>query len=398
MSVATTEGRLPIVDAASVAARVAALDRPIRILMVAARFPPFAGGIETHVREVGARMVAAGHAVTVLTADPHGDLPANEQVAGMTVVRVRARPRNADWCFAPGILRFVETTARAGRWDVVHVQGYHTFSAPFAMLGALRGHVPFVLTFHSGGHSSRFRNALRMPQSLALAPLARRAARLVGVSRFEAERFSASMGISRERFDVVPNGASLPTRPTAPRAPSNLGPLVISLGRLERYKGHHRAIEAFVHLRENLPAARLRILGEGPFESKLREMVANRGLRGVVEIGGIPASDRTGMATILSEASLVVLLSDYEAHPIAVMEALSLGRRVLTSDTSGFRELAEVGLVRTVPLHAPASEVAATMAAEIAASAACVELPRLPDWDECAARLLAVYARSVAAA
>ena len=389
MSVATAEARLPSMEAA--------LDRSIRILMVAARFPPFAGGIETHVREVGARMAAAGHAVTVLTADPTGELPAEERTAGMDVVRMRSRPSGADWCFAPGILRYVENTARAGRWDVVHVQGYHTFSAPFAMLGAIRGHVPFVLTFHSGGHSSRFRNALRTPQSFALAPLARRAARLIGVSRFEAERFSASMGIARDRFDVVPNGASLPTRPAAPHAPSNLGPLVVSLGRLERYKGHHRAIEAFVRLRENLPTARLRILGQGPYETELRRMVASRGLASVVEIGGIPASDRTGMATILSEASLVVLLSDYEAHPIAVMEALSLGRRVLTTDTSGFRELAEVGLARTVPLDAPAGDVAAAMAAEITASEACIELPRLPDWNECAARLLSVYARAVAA-
>lgn len=387
-----------VADAPKAAVREAAPHRPIRILMVAARFPPFAGGIETHVREVGARMAAAGHAVTVLTADPAGNLPAHERVAGMDVVRVRSRPSGTDWCFAPGILRYVETTAREGRWDVVHVQGYHTFSAPFAMLGAIRGGVPFVLTFHSGGHSSGYRNALRAPQALALAPLARRAARLIGVSRFEAERFSASMRIDRDRFDVVPNGASLPPRPTTLRPPAEGGPLVVSLGRLERYKGHHRAIEAFVRLRESLPAARLRILGQGPYEAKLRDMVSKRGLADIVAIGGIPASDRAGMAAILSDASLVVLLSDYEAHPIAVMEALSLGRRVLTTDTSGFRELAEVGLVRTVPLHAPAGDVAAAMAAEIAASATGVALPHLPDWDECAARLLSVYARAVAVA
>lgn len=372
--------------------------RPTRVLMVAARFPPFAGGIETHVREVGARMAAAGHAVTVLTADPAGTLPAQERVAGMDVVRVRSRPSGNDWCFAPGILRYVESTAREGRWDIVHVQGYHTFSAPFAMLGAIRGGVPFVLTFHSGGHSSGFRNALRSPQALALAPLARRAARLVGVSRFEAERFSASMRIDRDRFDVVPNGASLPPHSVSPRPRSHEGPLVVSLGRLERYKGHHLAIEAFVHLRESEPSARLRILGQGPYEAKLRDMVAKRGLADVVDIGGIPASERAAMAAILSEAALVVLLSDYEAHPIAVMEALSLGRRVLTTDTSGFRELAEVGLIRTVPLRAPAADIAAAMAMEIAASKANVEPPRLPDWDDCTAKLLSVYARAVAVA
>jgi hypothetical protein len=41
------------------------------------------------------------------------------------------------------------------------------------------------------------------------------------------------------------------------------------------------------------------------------------------------STDRMGMATVLARAALVVLLSDYEAHPVAVMEALTLGRRVL---------------------------------------------------------------------
>ena len=46
---------------------------PVRIVMVAARYLPFVGGIETHIHEVGARMAAFGHQITVLTTDPTGD-------------------------------------------------------------------------------------------------------------------------------------------------------------------------------------------------------------------------------------------------------------------------------------------------------------------------------------
>ena len=42
----------------------------LNILLVSHKFPPFMGGIETHTFEVGKRMAAGGHAVTVLTADP----------------------------------------------------------------------------------------------------------------------------------------------------------------------------------------------------------------------------------------------------------------------------------------------------------------------------------------
>jgi glycogen(starch) synthase len=47
-------------------------DRPLNVLMVSARYLPFTGGTETHVHEVGTRLAAAGHAVTVLTADQIG--------------------------------------------------------------------------------------------------------------------------------------------------------------------------------------------------------------------------------------------------------------------------------------------------------------------------------------
>jgi len=60
----------------------------MRVLMVAARCYPFMGGIETHIQEVGPRLVARGHAVDVLTTDPSGKLPVEEEVRGMHVQRV----------------------------------------------------------------------------------------------------------------------------------------------------------------------------------------------------------------------------------------------------------------------------------------------------------------------
>ncbi|MCJ2076362.1 glycosyltransferase family 4 protein [Methylobacterium sp. E-016] len=362
-------------------------ERPLKILMVSARYLPFTGGTETHVHEVGTRLADAGHAVTVLTADPDSSLPAEERVGTMQVVRVRAYPKGRDWCLAPGLLRHV--AGRVGREsDVIHIQGYHTLAAPFAMLAASLHGTPFVLTFHSGGHSSAARVRARGLQQAILGPLASRAAQLIGVSEFEAAHFSTSMGIDRDRFVVVPNGASLP-KADAGATPCPDRPLVVSLGRLERYKGHHRAIEAFVHLRRKHPGARLRILGEGPYKAKLIEMISQHGLSEVATVGAIAARDRGAMATFLSTASLVVLLSDYEAHPVAVMEALSLGRPVLTSDTSGFRELAERGLVRSLPLETPPEAVAAAMSKQMAHPATAAV--SLPNWDECAAKLLAIY-------
>jgi glycosyltransferase involved in cell wall biosynthesis len=186
----------------------------MRILMVAARCYPIMGGIETHIQEVDPRLMARGHAVDVLTTDPSGQLPVEEEVRGMRVQRVPAWPKELDLCVWPGIYAAI----RRGAWDLIHLQGCSTFVVPIGLLAAVRGDLPFIPTFHSGGHSSRLRNAVRGTQQALLRPLVARAARLIGVSEFEADFFSARMGVPRERFVVIPNGAAMPAASPGARA------------------------------------------------------------------------------------------------------------------------------------------------------------------------------------
>jgi glycosyltransferase involved in cell wall biosynthesis len=355
----------------------------MRILMVAARCYPFMGGIETHIQEVGPRLVARGHAVDVLTTDPSGELPVEEELRGMRVQRVPAWPRERDFYVAPGIYAGI----RRGAWDLIHFQGYNTFVVPIGLLAAVRGDLPFVLTFHSGGHSSRLRNAIRGTQHALLRPLVARAARLIGVSEFEADFFSARMGVPRERFVVIPNGAAMPAASPGVEVDRHL---IVSGGRLERYKGHHRAIAALPELIRRVPDARLHVVGSGPYEGELRRLVGTLGLEERVTIAAIPGSERQKMADLLASAGLFVLFSEYEAHPVAVMEALALRRPVLVSDTSGLRELAAKGLCRAIPRDAGPRELAAAIAEELEARREVPDLA-LPDWDACAQALSDVY-------
>ncbi len=355
----------------------------MRILMVAARCAPLIGGIETHIHEVGPRLVKNNHSVDVLTTDAAGDLPAEEEMHGMRVRRVRAWPKNQDLYFAPRIYAEVER----GGWDLVHFQGYNTFVAPIGLLAAIRRDLPFVLTFHSGGHSSRLRNAVRPAQHALLRPLLARAARLIGVSEFEADFFSARMRIPRQRFVVISNGTEMPAATPGVDVDRHL---IVSVGRLERYKGHHRVIAAMPALMRRMPDVRLRIVGTGPYEPELRRLVAALGLEDRVTIAAIPGSERQKMADLVASAGLFVLFSEYEAHPVAVMEALSLRRPVLVSDTSGLRELASNGLCRAIPWEASPNELAAAMAEEISIVSKSPDF-NLPDWDACAETLSGVY-------
>src|SRR4051794_38338761 len=123
----------------------------MHVLMVTPRYLPDMGGIEMHVYQVGRRLAAAGYRIEILTTDRSGIRPAEETLDGMLIRRVRAWPAEKDYYWAPAIRR----EAMASPADVVHIQGYHTFVAPLGMSGAIRAKKPFVVTFHSGGHSSR---------------------------------------------------------------------------------------------------------------------------------------------------------------------------------------------------------------------------------------------------
>jgi glycosyltransferase involved in cell wall biosynthesis len=356
----------------------------LRITMVTARYYPYLGGTETHIHEVGKRMVALGHHLTVLTTDPSGDLPEYETNNGINIKRVKAWPKNRDYYFAPQIYNEI---AKA-EYDIIHFQGYHNFVPPLGMLAAIRRGIPFVLTFHSGGHSSSLRNAIRGIQLLILKPLLARADRLIGVSGYEAELFAQQTGFNSDRFVIVPNGASLP--PPSDPSPAVNPHLILSVGRLEHYKGHHRAIEAWPALLRRLPNARLQIVGTGPYEAEWRRLVNRLGLNHFVSFVSIPSAERQRLTDLLCSAGLVVLLSDYEAHPVAVIEALSVQRPVLVTDTSGLRELAQKGLCRSIPLTATAEMIADAITEELTKEHQPTAVT-LPDWDDCTDQLLGVY-------
>jgi glycogen synthase len=359
--------------------------RGINAVMVTPRFLPFSGGVENHVYQVSTRMAKQGIAITVLTTDPTGELPISERIEGVHILRVRAWPADRDYYFAPAMYR----TILHGGWNVVHIQSYHTLVPPLAMQAALTAGIPYVVTFHGGGSSHRLRAAARPLQRALLGPLLRRAACLVALARFEIEDYGRELRIPREKFVYIPNGSDLPSVPEI-EAEDTPGTMIVSVGRLERYKGHQRIIAALPHILAQQPDVRLRIVGSGPYESTLRRLAAQLGISDMVEIGAVPAENRQRMAQLLAEASLMVLLSDFETHPISAMEALALKRPVLVADNSGMRELAERGWALAIRTEAAPEEVAQAVLQQL-------RTPIIPQgvewfsWDDCTARLIDLY-------
>lgn len=343
----------------------------LRILQVSARFRPFVGGTEIHTAEVSAELARRGHEVTVLTTDLRGELPEEETSDGVLVTRVPAWPRRSDLYFAPGLLRVINN----GNWDLVHIQGYHTAVAPIAIWAAQRKGTPTALTFHSGGHSSRLRNLARPIHAKAMARRLRDCELLIGVSAFEADLFTRRLGLEPGRIKTIPNGVSWSRAEATDQdqhgseeKPTDDGPHLLSIGRLQRYKGHHRIIRAMPRLLTADPRTRLTVIGTGPYRSRLERLVTKLGLEASVSFDSVGPQDRKRLDKMLAEASAAVFLSEYESHGMAAHEAILAGIPVVVLDATALGRLADDGLAKAVPPRATDAEVAAIVLRTLAGS------------------------------
>jgi glycosyltransferase involved in cell wall biosynthesis len=202
--------------------------------------------------------------------------------------------------------------------------------------------------------------------------------------------FARVLKIDPSRIDLIPNGSEIPRTAEGISGISGPKPLILSVGRLEEYKGHHRAVRAMPMILKSLPAARMLIVGRGPFEKNLRKLIVDLGLEESVSITSYGGEERTEYSDLLRMADLVVLLSEYEAHPIAVMEAVAVGTPVVGAATSGFIELGEERVIDVVDLESGQDEIAQAM---ITALARGRREPQCYTWSQCASGIQSIYER-----
>lgn len=134
--------------------------------------------------------------------------------------------------------------------------------------------------------------------------------------------------------------------------------LLLWVGRLNRQKRPDLAIEVLARLRRDTGRdVRLRIAGEGPLEGEVRRLAAAAGAGEAVELPGFVGNPFAEMR----RADLLLLTSDFEGLPNALIEAQGLGLpAVATRCPFGPEEIVEDGVTGRL---APVGDAAALAAA-----------------------------------
>ncbi|MDP9118940.1 MAG: glycosyltransferase [Actinomycetota bacterium] len=133
--------------------------------------------------------------------------------------------------------------------------------------------------------------------------------------------------------------------------------LIVTVSRLISYKGQGDLIRAVATLPRR---PRLRVIGRGPEEGKLRALAASLDIRCSVETD---VTDE-GIVEAYRTAGVVVCPSHFEGFGLTGLEALACGARVVATDIPPHREFLGVEPV----YYAPGDTVALAAALETAAA------------------------------
>jgi glycosyltransferase involved in cell wall biosynthesis len=193
--------------------------------------------------------------------------------------------------------------------------------------------------------------------------------------------------IRKGRITVLPLGLDLAPFASAPRhagefrrahnIPTDV-PLMGIVGRLVPIKNHTLFLQAAARARERFPNARFVIVGDGELRVDLERQVDTMGLRQNVQFVGWLRD----LAPVYSDLDVLVMSSLNEGTPVSVIEALTCGCPIVSTDVGGTSDLLEHGALGTL---VPSGDAAAL------ANAICAVLANPPDMSAARPLMLERY-------
>jgi len=305
----------------------------MRILLVVHRFPPEpVGGYDRWAMCLSRHLAGRGHEVAVVARRPGEDVPAEQDLDGVRVLRYTPR-RVPGWLWmfgrslstsgVKGVLRECD-----GRYDACIS---HPFFVKFVAScapsmrrvyragGTLRGSRQWEeFARPAGSWKLRLLAGLSWRQMLRRERQAiRRAHRTVSPSESVRRQLHHYYGVPLDAVQVIPHGVDPEQFLPAPRPPD--GTLrVLSVGRLDSVKNHVLLLEAVARA-AGRRRMRVRVVGDGAMRDRLARRAEELGLAGQVELAG--HSD--DVLPHYQWADAFAFPSVYEAFGIALLEAMS---------------------------------------------------------------------------
>ena len=305
-----------------------------------------AGGMNVVVRHQAEAIASLGHTVDILTRRSSPDQPDEIQPAERVTLRfLDAGPAEpaAKGDHEGFIDEFRSRLSTLGPYDIIH--SHHWFSGMAALPAArLRG-IPHVQSFHSiAADESTPLSSGERPESAGRmageAWLAQESDAVVAISEAEARTVVRCLGGSADRIAIVLPGVDGELFHPTPHRQAPGRRYALAAGRLQPLKGLDLAIEAIAGVPESV-RPELVIAGEASadFDGYADELRAIARLHGIErDVRFIGPQSRANLATLLREASVVLVPSHSETYGLVALEGAASGVPVIAAGSGGLRE------------------------------------------------------------
>lgn len=331
-------------------------DGPLKILVALQYYLPHRTGVPIHVQRVAEQLVQRGHEVTILTARHAIELPRDETINGVRLVRLWA-----PWRVSRGMIMPAYPWAAWGlirQHDVVWLHTPMLETALMSVLIRLAGK-RLIATHHGDlilppGLFNRF---VRWFTFQNYAFMARRAARLIAYSHDYADH-SYYLKPFRERVSVIYPPIEVPdpqperVAELRERWQKDGGPVIGYAGRFVQEKRPDLLIRALEVINQAHPDARVVFAGEYDIRYEdtweRSQALIQRYEDQLIFLGTL--SSMQAMANFYAACDVLVLPSDTECFALVQVEAMLCGTPVIMTDTPGGRVPVTVsGMGRIVP-------------------------------------------------
>ncbi|SRR5579875_98279 len=339
--------------------------RSLRVYMAIETFLPLVGGSERQALLQSKYLRAQGIDITIITMRFQQEWPARDELDGVPVLRIAGSVltwherlsgslRRLCYLFALLTLGW-QLWKRRRDYELLHVFQLTLFTLP-ALVVCRLARKPLVISMRCDSCSERRdqRSQDRRVKSWAdlngLARLGKPVLRLINHQLEHCQTpiliLSAHMreslsqcGLSAARVLLIPNGVdSQQFHPSLWEEKEAL--TVICVARMRYQKGVDILLRAWSQVLEQMPRARLRLVGDGPQFGVLRRLADELGVTSSVEFAGLC----TDVPQQLRRVRIAVLPSRWEGMPNALLEAMACGLACVATRVSGNGDVIEHGI------------------------------------------------------
>ena len=309
--------------------------KAMKILMLNYEYPPLGGGASSVTKSLAEELIKLGHNVDVVTMGFKG-LKQKEEINGVNIYRVPSIRKEQSVCqthemfsYCFSAYRFLPKLLKENKYDINHTH----FIIPTGIVSYLKkSKLPYVITSHGSdvpGHNPNrfsFQHELLKP---FWRKIVKNAERVITPTNYLKNLIFKN--VDADNVTVIPHGFDISSFNFNPKKKEDK---ILLVSRLFEFKGFQYFLDGIKYLDIDYE---INIVGEGPYKEalikKAKLVKANVNFLGWLDNNSLEFKE------LYEKSSIFVFPSAAESFGTVLLEAMASGCAIITTNTTGCREV-----------------------------------------------------------